>query len=59
MMWHHATVQYRYRRSATGAWTSSRWAGLVRQRSEHLVMQAVRQNKPNCEIELIYLDWRG
>lgn len=55
---YEAAAHYRYRRSSTAAWTSSRWAGRVRQRLEVLVIQAIRAAKPGCEIEITTIEWR-
>jgi len=55
--WIEVTTHYRYRRSPSSAWTSSRWAGRVRQPLETLVLQALRQRKAGYEIEITSIDW--
>jgi hypothetical protein len=58
MKWENITVEYRYRRNPSGAWTNSRWAGMVRERLESLVVQRLREQRPGYEVELLRLHWR-
>lgn len=53
-----ASVRYKYRRPGSGSWTSTSLTLQVRQQSETLVMQELRNRHSGCEIQLIEIRWK-
>jgi hypothetical protein len=53
-----ASVRYKYRREGSGSWISTTLTLQIRQQSETLVMQKVRDKHRGCEIELIEIKWK-
>lgn len=52
------SVKYRYRKVGTSPWTSTTLGGIVKQESEQLVMQKLRDKHAGCEIELTEIKFK-
>ncbi len=51
-------VQYKYRKVGSPSWTSTRFSGSVKQQSETLVMQLLRDKHKGSEVTLTELKWK-
>ena len=52
------SVQYKYRKSGAATWTSSSFSGSVKQQSETLAMQMLRNKHKGSEVVLVELKWK-
>lgn len=54
----YANVNFKYRKVGSSSWTHASWAGYVTQQSETIVMQKLRDQHKDCELELIAIKWK-
>jgi len=55
----YVSTKYKYRKiGSSGSWSSTSWSGIVKQQSETIVIQLLRDKHKGCEVMLMDMKWK-